>query len=72
MPRSGDPNLRRAVVPPSLVTAVELMDARIRELRNLNGQTTEVTEGHIVGLTEAKAFVLDAVVAEAGNPHSPL
>jgi len=62
----------RAVVPPAMVTAVQYITDRQNQLERINGDKTDVTEGHIVGLMEAKALILDAIVAEANNPATPL
>jgi len=72
MPAAANPNLRRAVVPPSLVTAVKLIRARQRELEALNGEKTDLDRGYVIGLVEAQAMILGAIVDEANNPMSPL
>lgn len=76
MPATGNPNLRRAVIPPSMVTAIRYIRDRKAELERLNGdrspEQVQLTDGHLVGLTEAEAMILEAICDEAGNPMSSI
>ena len=62
----------RAIIPPAMMTGIRYIRDKRSQLEKLNGEATDVTAGHIVGLTDALALLLEAVADEAGNPMSPL
>jgi hypothetical protein len=59
-----------------MVTAIRYIRDRKAELERVNGdrsqEQVQMTDGHIVGLTEAEAMILEAVCDESSNPMSPL
>jgi hypothetical protein len=72
MPKGVDPNLRVPTLSPAMATAIRYIRDKRDELEKLNGEATAVTEGHIGGLTDVLACIVQGMADQTGRPAGQL
>lgn len=70
MPAAQDQNLRKPVMPPAMVTAIRYSRDKRAQLEKLNGEATDLTRGHIAGITLALSCILEATADEVHRPST--
>lgn len=68
MPRAQDKNLTKPTMPPALLTGIRYARDKRAELEKLNGEATDLTRGHIAGITSALSAILEATADEVTRP----